>query len=88
MQIGDKRTEQMNSGIAYIHEKVREFVRKYYLNQLLRGALLFIFITLLVFITYAVLEYFSYFNSTVRTILFFSYIALFLVTLVVYIAIP
>lgn len=78
----------MNSGIAYIHEKVREFVRKYYFNKLLRGALLFILITLLVFIAYAVLEYFSYFNSTVRTVLFFSYLALFAVTFVFYIAIP
>ena len=73
---------------TFIQEKVREFVRKYYANKLLRGALLFVFITLMVFITYAVLEYFSYFNGTVRTVLFYSYIALFAFTFVFYLLIP
>lgn len=78
----------MTTNQAYINEKVREFVRKFYLNKLLRGALLFLLITLLVFIIYAVLEYFSYFNSTVRSVLFFSYLALFTATLIAYIIIP
>ena len=54
----------MNSNREFIHGKIREFIRKYYLNKLLKGAILFVIITLLVFIAYAVLEYFSYFNST------------------------
>lgn len=78
----------MNSNREFIHGKIREFIRKYYLNKLLKGAILFVIITLLVFIAYAVLEYFSYFNSTVRTALFFSYIALFGATFIAYIAIP
>lgn len=71
-----------------IKNKIKDFVRKYYLNKLLRGAILFVIITLLTFIIYAVLEYFSYFNSTVRAILFYSYIALFVATFIAYIAIP
>lgn len=78
----------MTNNQAFINEKVREFVRKFYLNKLLRGALLFILITLMVFIIYAVLEYFSYFNSTIRTILFFSYLTLFGATLITYVVIP
>ena len=78
----------MTNNEEIIRQKIREFVRKYYLNKLLRGALIFVIITLMVFITYALLEYFSYFNSTVRTILFFSYLAIFAVTLVFYIIIP
>ena len=78
----------MNNNQEYIRQKIKEFVRKYYLNKLLRGAIFFVFITLLVFIIYSVLEYFSYFSTTVRTVLFYSYIALFLLTFVFYILIP
>src|SRR5574344_474750 len=78
----------MNNNQEFINRKIKEFVRKYYLNKLLKGAILFILITLLVFIVYAVMEYFSYFSSTVRTILFYSYLALFATTFVFYILIP
>lgn len=78
----------MTNNQEIIRQKIREFVHKYYLNKLLRGALIFVIITLMVFITYALLEYFSYFNSTVRTVLFFSYLAIFAATLVFYIIIP
>lgn len=78
----------MTNNEEIIRQKIKEFVRKYYLNRLLRGALIFIIITLMVFITYALLEYFSYFNTTVRTVLFFSYLAIFIATLIFYILIP
>ena len=78
----------MNNNQEFIKQKIKEFVRKYYLNKLLRGAIFFVFITLLVFIIYSVLEYFSYFSTTVRSVLFYSYIALFLLTFVFYILIP
>ena len=71
-----------------IYNKISDFVRKYYLNKLLRGAIFFVLITLLTFIVYAVLEYFSYFNTTIRSILFYSYISLFVVTFIFYILIP
>ena len=78
----------MNNNQEFIRQKIKEFVRKYYLNKLLRGAIFFVFITLLVFIIYSLLEYFSYFSTTVRTVLFYSYIALFLLTFIFYILIP
>ncbi|MCQ2279399.1 MAG: hypothetical protein MJZ49_01185 [Bacteroidales bacterium] len=78
----------MTNNQEFIKQKIKEFVHKYYLNKLLRGALLFIIITLMVFITYTLLEYFSYFNTTVRSILFYSYLAVFAATFVFYVAIP
>ena len=39
-----------------IYNKISDFVRKYYLNKLLRGAIFFVLITLLTFIVYAVLS--------------------------------
>lgn len=78
----------MNNNQEFIKQKIKEFVRKYYLNKLFRGAILFVFITLLVFIIYSLLEYFSYFSTTVRSVLFYSYIGLFLLTFIFYILIP
>lgn len=73
---------------AVIKQKLQEFARKFYLNKLYKGAILFIISTLLTFIAYTVLEYFSYFNTTVRTILFYSYLLIFAFTFVFYILIP
>ena len=78
----------MNNNQQVINERLREFTRKYYLNRLYRGGIFFVAITLLTFIIYALLEYFSYFGTTTRAILFYSYIALFGITFVFYILIP
>ena len=38
----------MTNNQEIIRQKIREFVHKYYLNKLLRGALIFVIITLIV----------------------------------------
>ena len=48
-------------------EKLDGFIRKYYVNQLLRGALYTVGLVLGLFIVLNVLEYYFYFNSKVRT---------------------
>ena len=48
-------------------EKLDGFIRKYYVNQLLRGALYTVGLVLGLFIVLNVLEYYFYFNSRVRT---------------------
>mgnify|MGYP003396800389 FL=1 len=73
---------------SVIKNKVLEFIKKYYLNELCKGFLFFVIITLLVFIVYAVLEYFSFFNTSTRTLLFYSYITLFSITFLRFIAYP
>jgi len=78
----------MTENRNFIHQKINEFVRKYYLNKLYKGALVFVMITMGVFIVFALLEYFSYLNSTTRAVLFYTYLALFLATIAMYVVIP
>ena len=78
----------MTANRIFIHQKIKDFVRKYYLNKLYKGALIFVMITTGVFIAFALLEYFSYLNSTTRAVLFYTYLALFLSTIVAYIIYP
>lgn len=78
----------MSDNLSLLHKRIREFIKKYYLNRLFKGAILFVIITLVLFIVVALLEYFSYFNTTVRTVLFYSYLAVFLFTFIYYILIP
>ena len=54
-------------------EKLDRFVRKYYKNQLIKGLLYTVGLLLLMFILINVLEYFGYFSTMVRMVLFWSY---------------
>lgn len=69
-------------------EKIKDFGRKYQLNILYKGALIFIFVSILAFLIYVLLEYFSYFTPTVRKVLFFSYLVVFALLLVFFVLIP
>jgi hypothetical protein len=69
-------------------QKLDEFVRKYYKNQLLKGVLYSSGILLSAFLSVVLLEYFGEFNTTIRTILFFSFLAATIAVLVKYITIP
>lgn len=55
-------------------EKLDEFIRKYYKNLLIRGTLYFTGIFLAFYLSVILLEYFGNFNTTVRTLLFYSFI--------------
>ena len=69
-------------------QKLDEFVRKYYKNKLVRGLIYTFTIVFLFFLSLIVLEYFGNFSSKARTGLFFSFLAIAIVTVVTYIAIP
>ena len=69
-------------------KKIKEFGRKYQLNKLYKGALIFLFVSILAFLLYVLLEYFSYFTPTVRKTLFFSYLGVFLLLLLFFVIIP
>ena len=56
-------------------EQIDAFIRKYYKNQMVRGGLLFIGVFLITFLLTTSLEYVGRFNSMVRAILFYSFIA-------------
>jgi hypothetical protein len=67
---------------ALLHGKINTFIRKYYLNKLLRG-LIFLGAGLFsAYIVIALSEYFGNFNTVFRTLLFYFFILLNLVLLV------
>ncbi|MBK9285707.1 MAG: DUF4175 domain-containing protein [Sphingobacteriaceae bacterium] len=69
-------------------EKLDEFVRKYYKNQLLKGLIYSGGILLSAFLTVVLLEYFGEFNSVTRAILFFGFLSAVVLVLIKYITIP
>ena len=69
-------------------EQIDRFIKKYYKNQMLRGVLLFFLIFLAAFIVVTLLEYFGRFNSVIRAVLFFGFIALNLVIFIKYFVVP
>ncbi len=78
------------STVAYqsLIEKLDEFIRKYYKNQVVRGILYSVALVLLFFVSVTALEYFAHFNTIVRTVLFYLFIITSGFVLVKYIAIP
>ena len=57
-----------------IEEKIDKYIRKFYINELLKGVILFFSASLLYFIITAALEYFLWLSTTLRAILFWSLI--------------
>jgi hypothetical protein len=55
-------------------EKLDEFIRKYYKNQLIRGAIYTTGIVIAFYLSIALLEYYGHFSTTFRTILFYLFI--------------
>ncbi|MBK7336041.1 MAG: DUF4175 domain-containing protein [Saprospirales bacterium] len=68
--------------------KLDEFIRKYYLNQLIRGSLYSIALILVLFLGLNFLEYYFYFDATVRKVLFFSFLGISLGSLAYWVVIP
>lgn len=56
-------------------KKLDEFTRKFYVNQLIRGAIYTCALLLAAFLVISVLEYFLFFPSLVRSVLFFGFLA-------------
>ena len=69
-------------------EKLDEFIRKYYKNQLVRGLIYSIGLVFIFFISITVLEYYAHFNTMMRTLLFYSFLLITGFVLVKYIAVP
>ncbi len=54
--------------------KLDEFIRKYYKNQVLRGLIYSLAFFLVAFLLFNTVEYYGHFSTTVRTVLFYSFI--------------
>ena len=68
--------------------KLDEFIRKYYKNQLIRGSLYALTGLVAVFLLVAILEYFGQFNSGIRAVLFYTYIGFAAFVLGKYVVLP
>lgn len=64
------------------------FIRKYYKNRMIKGALYSLCLLLSLFLIIALLEYFGYFGTVVRAILFWSYLLIGILVIGYYVIIP
>ena len=69
-------------------EKLDSFIRKFYINQLLRGALYTVGVVLGLFILLNVAEYYFYFSTGIRTGLLWGFLGLSAVTVWQWVALP
>jgi len=66
----------MGAGAERIHEKIRSFRKKYYLNVFVRGALLSLTILISYFLIAILLEYNLWLSSWARFLIFFTFFAI------------
>jgi hypothetical protein len=63
-----------NSSYNQLIEKLDQFIRKYYVNKLIKGSLITIAIVLAIFLAFTLLEHYFYFSTGVRKLLFYSFL--------------
>lgn len=78
----------MSKNYQILIEKLDAFIRKYYKNRLLKGGIYVVGLLLASFIVFTSIEYFGQFNTTGRTVLFYSFIASTLYLLINFVVIP
>ncbi|CAL2103770.1 conserved protein of unknown function [Tenacibaculum sp. 190130A14a] len=71
-----------------IEYKLQQFSKKFYLNELIKGSILFVSLGLLYFFFTVFIEHFLWLQPTYRTLLFWIFIAVELVLLVRFICFP
>lgn len=76
------------SSFNIIQQKLEEFIKKYYTNELIKGAILFFAIGLLYLLITLLVEYFLWLNPMGRLILFWAFIFVELALFVRFIAFP
>ena len=69
-------------------KKLDQFIRKFYINKLIRGALYSVGLILILFLAISTLEYYYYFGTDIRKLMFFSFIGLSAVALSWWVVIP
>ncbi len=78
----------MNNNYNILLSKLDAFIRKYYTNRLIRGGLYSIALLGSFFLIFTLLESVAWFSTTVRTALFYSYLAGAVLILVSFVIIP
>ncbi len=72
----------------FIKNKLEQFIKKYYINELIKGIILFFAIGLLYFLITVLVEYFLWLNSAMRTIMFWLFVVVELSLFIKFIAVP
>ena len=66
----------MGAGLERVHEKIRLFKKKYYLNIFIRGALLSLLVFLTYFLIASLLEYNLWLSPWLRFVIFLSFVGI------------
>ncbi len=69
-------------------EKLDQFIRKYYINQLIRGSLYSIGLIVVCFMLFSLVEYFFYFGTGMRKVLFFAFLGISAFSLIQWVGMP
>ena len=76
------------SNFEFIKVKLEQFIKRYYTNELLKGAILFFAIGLLYLIVTLFVEYMLWLNPSARTVLFWTFVAVEVALFIKFIAMP
>ncbi|MCF6168643.1 DUF4175 family protein [Lutibacter sp.] len=76
------------SNFKHIEVKLQKFIQKFYVNELIKGLLLFFAIGFLYFIFTLLIEYFLWLKPLFRTLLFWLFILVEVALLIFYVAFP
>lgn len=76
------------SSIQTLLLRLEEYKRKYYLNLLLKGIIFSAAVLLSAYLIFNTAEYFAHFSTTVRGVLFFTFLSVLLLTLIFWIIKP
>jgi len=80
--------EKISNSYSSLIEKLDNFIRKYYKNQIIRGVLFTLIVFIVNYLLVSILEYFGRFSVPVRTTLFYSTLLIYLAVFVQFIFIP
>jgi hypothetical protein len=76
------------SNYSQIHEKLRKFIRKFYVNEIIRGSILFLSLGLIYFLFTLFIEHALWLGTLGRTVLFWLFVLTELLLLTRFVAIP
>lgn len=64
----------MNSNYSFLINKLDQFIKKFYINELIRGAIYFVALLLASLLFFSTLEYFGNFGKTPRLLIFWLFL--------------
>ena len=76
------------SSYQILIEKLDRFIRKFYINKIIRGAILFSAILIALFLAFNLLESQFYFNRSIRKLIFYGFIGISLSALAYFVIVP